>query len=58
MPPCRIHSTWSPTGDGGIGNGIVLEHNLDGVIADYMIRAEGRPSPFKYIVVDRARASK
>ena len=40
-------------GDDGIGDGIVSELQADGVNTDYMIRAEGQPSPFTYIIVDR-----
>ncbi len=40
-------------GDDGIGDSMVSELQADGVNTDYMIRAEGQPSPFTYIIVDR-----
>ncbi len=40
-------------GDDGIGDGIVSELQADGVNTEYIIRAEGQPSPFTYIIVDR-----
>ncbi len=43
----------SKIGDDGIGDGIIAELNGDGVNTDYLIRAQGQPSPFTYIIVDR-----
>ena len=43
----------SKIGDDGIGDGIIAELNGDGVNTDYLIRAQGHPSPFTYIIVDR-----
>ena len=43
----------SKIGDDGIGDGIIAELNEDGVNTDYLIRAQGQPSPFTYIIVDR-----
>lgn len=43
----------SKIGDDGIGDGIISELEADGVNTDYVIRAEGQPSPFTYIIVDR-----
>ena len=43
----------SKIGDDGIGDGIISELQADGIVTDYIIRAEGHPSPFTYIIVDR-----
>lgn len=44
----------SKIGDDGIGDNILSEFQRDGVGTDYIVRARGQPSPFTYIIVDRA----
>lgn len=44
----------SKIGDDGIGDNILSEFQRDGVCTDYIVRARGQPSPFTYIIVDRA----
>lgn len=43
-------------GGDGLGDGILSELARDGVDASLVLRAEGAPSPFTYIIVDRAGA--
>ncbi|MEW5302516.1 MAG: hypothetical protein WDW36_005295 [Sanguina aurantia] len=39
-------------GDDGLGDGIIRELQAEGVDTSCVLRAEGRPSPFTYIIVD------
>ncbi|KAI3435937.1 hypothetical protein D9Q98_001995 [Chlorella vulgaris] len=49
-----LHATIvSKIGDDGVGDGILAEFQRDAVDTSHMLRAEGSPSPFTYIVVDR-----
>ncbi|KAF8065876.1 STP13 [Scenedesmus sp. PABB004] len=41
-------------GGDGLGDGIISELQADGVDASLVLRAAGHPSPFTYIIVDRA----
>ncbi len=43
----------SKIGDDGIGDAIVAELQEDGVNPAFLLRADGMPSPFTYIIVDR-----
>ncbi|KAK9811624.1 hypothetical protein WJX72_007184 [[Myrmecia] bisecta] len=43
----------SQIGDDGIGEQIIAELEGDGVQTAHVLRAEGSPSPFTYIIVDR-----
>ncbi|GBF88472.1 hypothetical protein Rsub_01185 [Raphidocelis subcapitata] len=43
-------------GGDGLGDGIISELVRDGVDPSLVLRAEGHPSPFTYIIVDRAGA--
>jgi len=47
-------SLLSKIGDDGLGDGILAQLAADGVDAGHVIRAPGAPSPFTYIIVDRA----
>lgn len=40
-------------GDDAVGDDIINELESDGVDTRYVVRAEGHPSPFTYIIVDR-----
>lgn len=40
-------------GDDGLGQGILAELARDGVGTEFVLRAQGSPSPFTYIIVDR-----
>ena len=44
----------SKIGDDGIGDQIISELQADGVQTTHLLRAESSPSPFTYIIVDRA----
>ncbi|KAI8465093.1 MAG: PfkB-type carbohydrate kinase [Monoraphidium minutum] len=41
-------------GDDGLGDGMLSELGAEGVDTSLVLRAEGCPSPFTYIIVDRA----
>ena len=45
-------------GGDGLGDGIIKEFHGDGVATDCVLRAEGAPSPFTYIIVDRQGATR
>lgn len=40
-------------GGDGLGDGIISELRRDGIDTAHVLRAEGHPSPFTYIIVDR-----
>ncbi|GLI60496.1 hypothetical protein VaNZ11_002658, partial [Volvox africanus] len=40
-------------GADGLGDGIISELHRDGIDTAHVLRAEGHPSPFTYIIVDR-----
>ncbi|GLC72810.1 hypothetical protein PLESTF_001295700 [Pleodorina starrii] len=40
-------------GGDGLGDGILSELGADGIDTTHVLRAEGHPSPFTYIIVDR-----
>ncbi|GIM06443.1 hypothetical protein Vretimale_10760 [Volvox reticuliferus] len=40
-------------GGDGLGDGIISELHRDGIDTAHVLRAEGHPSPFTYIIVDR-----
>lgn len=44
----------SKIGDDGIGDQIISELHGDGVQTTHLLRAKNKPSPFTYIIVDRA----
>ena len=44
----------SKVGDDNIGDAIEQELLADGVKTDFLLRAKSHPSPFTYIIVDRA----
>jgi sugar/nucleoside kinase (ribokinase family) len=44
----------SKIGGDALGDGILAEFAAEGVAADWVLRAHGAPSPFTYIIVDRA----
>lgn len=46
----------SKVGDDSIGDAIEQELNADRVQTSFLLRAKSHPSPFTYIIVDRAGA--
>ena len=44
----------SKIGDDGLGDQMLAELNNDGVHTDFVLRESDSPSPFTYIIVDRA----
>lgn len=45
-------------GGDALGDGIITEFHRDGVATDCVLRANGAPSPFTYIIVDRQGATR